>query len=221
MASPPTVDTFDRANQTDWGTSSDSSITWTSGHDGVDGGTGTQIQIVSNQGRNNGNAGVSTPCAYFALTQQNNLHITMNWTYVTRGDSTCFFGAKSSGNGNRNGVGLNINQVSANSLDLCDNGTVKATTSFTFTQGTKYTIELYINTDYSMSLYVYTGAKPGTPTLTCAAFTPGASGTKFQIGNSANATTVFDVDNFSIYVQGTEPSGTVSTSSFGLLGVGA
>lgn len=200
-------DTFIRGNQNGWGTASDGVTVWSRGNGGGGSDTSNLVTITSNTGQIAFNNSY-TPVSYTSLSQQNNLKITFSFQVVSTIPSggVIFICSKSGGNTNRDGVGLYIFSGTTSNILLADNGTTKATGSFTFTTGTLYDLELDINTDYSMNLYVWAhgGSKPGTPTLSCATFTPGASGTNFQIGNSGNSTSTGTVQftTLTVSVQG-------------------
>lgn len=189
-------DDFNRTNATGWGTASVAG-SWSYGADGGTNNT-TLVTITSNKGRVTGGSGASTPASFASLSQQNDINIQFKWTPQSNVNGVVFIGAKATGSGNRNGVGMHIEGMSTNNILLTDNGTVKATGSFSFTAGTQYSFELIIYSDYSSDLYVWatSGSKPGTPTLSNGSgFTPSASGTDFQMGYSANDAGAMDFDD--------------------------
>ena len=187
-------DTFTRSDQSNWGTASGGG-TWTT----VTGGSGASVSISSNRGANTG-GGNGDAYAYIALSQQSNIVITFTFTtqssFVT--SSNLFDAGVRNTTTTRltNAYGIRCGQVA---VQIIDSNTQKATTSFAFLASTTYSVEININSDNHMDVYVYTGSKPGTPTLSFnnggSPYTPTASGSNLTLGcinNDPSATGYFD-----------------------------
>lgn len=196
VASPsiPTIifsDNFNRADAGSWGNPSDGSATWSNvaGHS----------NIVSNAGRITGDNAATTPTNYHSISQQNDLVITfkmLNWDGSGPG-FTRFAQVRSNG-GNRDGWGLIIDSIDDVRLD--DNGIVKQQTNFTFTTGNSYNVEMDISAGNGIDLFIWdsTVSKPSSSTLSQPDWTPSTSGSNWEMGNSDNGASVWELDDLVI-----------------------
>lgn len=198
-------DTFDRANSGSWGTRSDGLDTWST----IDAGSGYGWSITSNQGLITGNWNGQRG-AYTGLSQHNNVRIRLDVTTTAQWElsggraESVFIGVLKGTTGQNGSTMYGIRLWGDNSgskgLSIIDNGTEKASVSFPTTNSTTYHIEIIVNSNYQMDVYVYTGSRPATPTLSFtnggSPYTPTASGAKFGLEYSPNESTtgtaVFD-----------------------------
>lgn len=198
-------DTFNRADAGSWGTRSDGLASWST----IDAGSGYGWSITSNTGRITGNWN-GERAAYTPLPKHNDIVITFDFTTSAQWElsggraENMYAGVLRGTSGQRNSTAYGINIWGDNSgghgLEIIDNGTVRAYTSFATANSTLYHVEIDINSSNHMDVYVYTGSKPGTPTLSFtnggSAYTPTASGSNFGLdylpNQSSTGTVSFD-----------------------------
>ena|SRR3990167_1745045 len=212
-------DTFNRADQSNWGTASGGGD-WTT----TTGGSGASVSISSNRGANTG-SGSGDAGAYHALSQQSGIVIT--FTYATQAnftsDSTVFWVGVRNTTTNRltNAYGAIFGQ---GAITIKDSNTDKATASFTFSNSTLYNVEMDYNSDNHLDIYVWAdgGSKPGTPSLSFtnggSPYTPTSSGSNIVMTVTYNSPTTSYFDDLLITDGAVAASGAVH--NLGLLGVG-
>ncbi len=96
-------------------------------------------------------------------------------------------------------LGLRLGIWDSN-VRIYDNGVSKGSAAFSFSNDVFYRFEYIIYNDYSFDVYVWQdgGSKPGTPTLTIAAFTPVASGSNIRIAENSDSGAVNYYDDIKI-----------------------
>jgi hypothetical protein len=187
-------DTFTRGDQSNWGTAT-SGGSWNT----ATAGSGGSLSISSNRGANTA-GGSGEAGGYIALSQQNDITITFtiatSSVFATSSDLFDCGVRNTTTVRLTNAYGIRCGQ---GSLQIIDCNTQKATTSFTTNASTTYNVEIAINSDNHIDAYVYTGSKPGTPTLSFtnsgSPYTPTASGSNLILGtinNDPSNTNYFD-----------------------------
>lgn len=191
------ADTFIRVDSAlGWGSPSDGSAAWGI----VSAGTPAVTGISTNRGYNSSNTNGASD-NYHTLSNHNN--IVVKYDFITpsaslAGDyehSGVYAGSAAWGPGTEYGVLL---IYGSNSIEIRDNNVTRATQAFTFSTATTYHVEIDVDTNNWINAYVYTGAKPGTPTISfnnsLVPYTPTANGTNFKIGfttSSAGSLTAY------------------------------
>ncbi len=187
------IDTFTRANQTDWGTPSGGGADWVT-QQGL-------ITIVSNRGRALETA-ISIASAKRTISQQNSLVITFQFDLNAWSSSGAWFAGVRGDGTNQNAWGIHAS-VGSNVFNIADNGSVKTAGSFTFTSGNTYSIEMDINSDNTMQVYAWlsSGSKPGSPTVQYTTpFTPSSAGSAFTFQSIGDGAANCDINFFNLSV---------------------
>ena len=196
---PPGIvfsDDFNRTNSSTLGNS------WSEGTNG----SGSDASISSNKLRIQGTSS-GTSWGYHAQNTSSGeivadvIFTPNNWS--TNGSYMRF--ALNAGGAIGDGYGLLAN-VTSNAISIYDNGTTKASGTFTFTQGTSYNLELDYTSNGHMDVYIWTvgSGKPGSPTISFtnggSNYTPAASGSNVDLFFSSNngSSETVDFDDLSI-----------------------